>query len=950
MFPAALSSGQKTTLRTEGYNTRVYVCLNPNAIVFQAQAAQSITDNPFLQFTWDNATIGAYTDVLEGMVCFISSTTDLRLAKYRGRVRLAPDATTFYIDENATVLNDNDYITVIRDVDWVTRVRRGDLVDGSLAYHNLPPMISGLPSVLHLYDAANAGVMTYAFTQTGIPVADGATISSWLWTISGSGATSFTVGSSASQSPTIQFEVGYHYLVRCRVTDSNGIVHYQFVQVFVVDYTFSTLVYRALAPSTVDQDADNGFTGSITAYAQVDTLLDRTFASVWHVQHFGDNSSAPIVSNTLMFGRIRSDSIQTEGSTEAGQLQAVTFAVEGITAYMQRLRIPNDIIRAKASPAAWGEIKNPNPYRMAVYAMWVYTTVTRVCSFSAEDFSGWGIGNDPLSIEGGYALDVLKSILYDRIKAAPNFAPQGAIYLAQLVSYLADRSAVVTVLDFTLADMRSYTIERDSSKTCAQVIAYGGSYNSAAQTFDLYQAQSPSIVYGDAPEPLEVSRELLLTDSSIADASLELGSRAGNHYAFNNPKPMLRVIFYDSQAWLIATNFQRYTFTIPAGSNTLGIAYTLEEQWQCQSVSIGIGTDGSLEVTGEFVAETEFSDAQALAGLLPINLSGLNPVLPVLPNDPAFPTDPLELYPTDTPTDDELQPINAAGAAAGYTPFPPNVAADMAAAQGTTKCQSIPVYFRNPSNTPGTKLTTLSAAYNLSLNGSAKIADNSWTYYMPVAGLYPDFTFPPFSGAQTTVVAGEMVGATSTDTLATFLNAEIIITGDLTSITIYYEFEAPDAGAQAMRLFIDGVLSADKTIPTTPGSDNVTWIGSETGTNTYNILGGIQGSGGGHGIRVTMVVFRGINTNPFTSEPGADLFGDAFYQFPADDSIPAELYPADEGLRVDNGAVAVPPPYNPDHAYTVPFTGTGNLINLRMEYADYTDVQNVILYAKLCKI
>lgn len=949
-FPSALSAGQYTTLRTSGYWQRTIACLNPTEVVFRAQASESITDAPFITFTWDNADTGAYTSVLQGMVVYLSSTTSIRDAYYRGRVRLAPSATEFYIDENASILTDNDYVIVTRDADLGARIRRDTLVDGSVAYHNLPPMIAGLPSTLCLYDANNDGVVTYAATQTGVAVASGATISSWLWTISGAGATAFTVGTSTSQNPTIQFEAGYHYLVRCRVTDSNGVQMFQFIQVYAVNRTFTAPANTSLVTGSVNADMEAGYTASITAYADVSTLVDRTHCAVFSVEHFGDDSSTPIATNILMNGRIRSDSIQTQGTEEAGQVQQVTFAVEGITAYLQRLRLPNDIVRASAAPDEWGEITNPNPFRMAVYAMWVYTTLPNVCSFSAEsgNFDAWRIGAEPMSIDGGFATDVLNSILWERIKAQPNYAPSGEIFLARNVNYLTDRSGVVTVADFALTDILELTIDRDSSKVTAQVIGYGGVFNSTLNTWTIYTAQSPSIVYGDAPETREITREILEYDSTVVEASAELSGRASNDYAFNNPKPLNNVTFYDSMAWLIPTGYQRYTFTIPASANTLGIAYTTADYWQCQSVSLTLNADGSVDVSAEFPGETEFDDAQAVAALLPNNLENLNPVLPVLPNDPAFPTDPLEIYPNDDPGLDDLQPIGNFSLGQTQTPFPPDIAADMTEKQSKPGCQSLAVNFRNASNTPSPKLTVLSASYLMSLVGSAslgEVASGTYDTDSPEAVL--------ISGSWVADTPMQFARANSLGALAEF---DIVFSQPVELVEFTYQSQSLTGGAAtnntgSCELWLSGVLIS------TLFSFNRTDGGYVWGVSPLvNAINSTTGAG----TIFDTIKYKHTHVNRIADVRGEVvingaavlLSGDAFYRYDPDDpEFTAELYPSGDGLYIDNAAVnpALIPPFAANHEYSIPFTGTGNQVQMRMEIADRTNVQNRNLQVQICR-
>jgi hypothetical protein len=56
------------------------------------------------------------------------------------------------------------------------------------------------------------------------------------------------------------------------------------------------------------------------------------------------------------------------------------------------------------------------------------------------------------------------------------------------------------------------------------------------------------------------------------------------------------------------------------------------------------------------------------------------------------------------------------------------------------------------------------------------------------------------------------------------------------------------------------------------------------------------------------------------------------------------------GLRLDNAAIAVVPPFNPNSIYEgIPFVGTGSAINFRYEDPDsYTDNQSAPFYLKAC--
>lgn len=966
-FLSSFSVPQQTTARTSGYWARVLSVFNDNEILWRAEAAEAKTA-PFITFTWTNETIGSYADVVEGLIVYISSTTNLRQAKYRGRVRLAPSATEFYIDYNAALLEVGDIISVVVDCDFMRRVRDDELVDGSITNHDLPPVLGEHPSTIVLYDSDNDGQCSYTPIQYGIPVdAAATTVDTWAWSTLGGGTVS--IDDPTLEHPTFTFEAGYHYLLRVEFEDDNGVSNWHMAHVYAVTRTFTAPVIQAVVAGSITGELDSGWTADLTAYGGVDTLLNRNHCAVFSVEHFGDHSSTPFVSNVLIQGRVRSYTIETQSEDDAAQVQQSTFNIEGIAAYLQREQVPNDIVRPTASPNEWGEMTDPNPFRMAVYEMWAYTTLTNVCAFSVEDgaFAAYQIGGEPRGIDGGKALDTLKSLLWDTIKAEPNFAPSGEIRLARNASYVEDRSGLETIVTFGLTDIMSYSVDIDSSRTTSQVTAFGGAFDTTANDFVLYTASAPTIPYGEG-DTKEINREILTVDSSSVEASAELGLRASNHYAYENAKPLMSLELFDAYAGLmVPTNFQRYAALLPASSNTSGVAYGASDYWQLQSVTLTINADGSIGVSAEFPAETEFEDSQSISNPLPINLTNQNPVLPVLPNDPAFPTDPLELYPTDTPALEDLQPIDNNSAAQSYTPFPPDVAAQTAATQGSPGCQTLQMLFRSNVNAQTSRVTTLSAPYLIRVQGMTVYSTDEWQYTFNFLADDGGFVRNPdpltANGQYGTWVM--VTGWTTDDALATGnyrRGIDIVLTGIASTTFTYFQvkydysgipFVPPGSSAFVAQIGSTALWNINDTAMSSGTDLYEAWTGSLTDTSfriginaSVNNVAPVYGGS----TRLKELTVRGTGTNPFDGATPTTLYADAFYTFSPDHpEIAPSLLDAGEGLFLDNAKYVPVPPYSENHQYSnLPFTGTGNVLLGRMAFDDYSAKSNQYEYLEIC--
>ncbi len=290
-FPSALSSGRVAQLRQPVHSSTQFLLLTPNDIVWQTQPlAQVDGATPYAQFSWDGTDDGDRTDVQVGMTVLISTTTDLRTTFFRGRVRIAPTASTFYINETSVNLETTDYVTVINDYDLHERLERR-LVDGTrytdwdIAFKKLPPLISNLQSS---YVDTSGSVASISFAPTVTVQEQGATISTYLWDVADG---TITTGTSASKDITVSFpapSTNEHRWVRFTVTDSEGTSQYFVFEVFTIDpsATSSNVVKLGVNDVSISNTRLDGYNATVRAWLGVSAVLDKTRCTIVSIDDY----------------------------------------------------------------------------------------------------------------------------------------------------------------------------------------------------------------------------------------------------------------------------------------------------------------------------------------------------------------------------------------------------------------------------------------------------------------------------------------------------------------------------------------------------------------------------------------------------------------------------------------------------------------------------------------
>lgn len=685
-FPIALVAGDYTNLRASGHKGDEYLLLGTNTTVFAARVNQATFAASFGQVTFDTVTTGAYTDVLEGMTVLISTTNDKRAAYFVGRVRadnsgVVSTSTVLNINESSATIADNDYLFVIRDYRLFHELGTYNGAtykkDYARLFSQLKPIISGLQSVYAGVVSGSPVGFTVSFAASAVAATSGATISSYAYTLP-SGATA-TAGSVSTANVTVRFDASAtEYWVKLLVTDSASRTQTRYIAVFAIPADLSTTITLGAGGANITGDIENGWNASVDGFAGFSSVLDNTLACILDVEYYGATQTS-ILSTIKFVGRMRTESNTTQADENIATSRKAGIEIEGIAAQMGRITTPVITMRDASSPTVWDEIFKLTVWRSVTYLL-EHSTLHSLCSLTFDSTADTYYAYQLIAPQGNMLSavnDLLKSS-----NAALEFAPTGEIRAVRNLNFLstAERSALVTVANFDSQDWIGFTLKHEHVETVGLVEASGGTY---FRTGGILPAMvtpllsiAPGVAQGNAEGVSPLPSQILTANVARSVAQSELNTRAGNQFAFANGNDELSVNFRTGYNWLVPSRYQYYTFTIEAGDDTFGRAYTTANKWWCKSVSIRHeNATGKKEVSADFVLETSGADAGATGQTVNIPPPGETPpALPPIPPGPAYPNFPPlpPIYLPDAPTPAQIPPYNDPGDVIGSIPLDGN--------------------------------------------------------------------------------------------------------------------------------------------------------------------------------------------------------------------------------------------------------------------------------------
>lgn len=924
-----LTTDQYDIILSGGYRASEYVIVCPSTVIFQASIAATPASDVFAQVTYDTVTVGAYTDIKEGQVVLVSRTSDKRKAFFRGRVRQTPTSTILYINETSDAIQENDIIFVLDTYDIAEKLRKWPYVDWDLEFRKMPPSVKNMQSAYARLTTDTTA--EFSFAPIGQALANGATISSYAWNIPDA---TYTVGDDETQDITIEVDTPYNEWGRLTITDSNGVSNWFAFTITAGDPNNPDHDFFRLCHEPVDYSADleNGYSATVSYWEGVEDLVDQTrVAIVVDEAYNGGDAELP---NVRFVGYFTEDDGDVRGDERYGQLKNASINLSGFIQLAGELTFNAIIIAHDTTPADWDQIDTPTPVRCAAHVILEHSTLGNLAPID------WGVIDDSyftgptFDVPDGSVMDAANRIA-DRINASFTQDGGGQLVFRRNANFLTDEDRddleTVTPDPITLGEGLSFTLKHTHRRRVRSVNVGYTVYSSVTGEKVTIAARAPANGSGPGPEEREIADQLLDPQTDLEDALDEARQRAGHWLEYLNPVDTLTVTLSDEFGFISPSNDQWYTFDIAASDLPRGVAISTTDRWLCISIAPKLNPNGSRNVQAVFRKETKGGAANIFVAIVPEETDTSLPVMPAYPSYGGnwSPSPSINYDTTDPATQ---QPFDANDM--GQTlPLPAEQGASQGSGMAKPGCyvQSPPINFKNSSNVQTNFITTLGEDYTITVSGRARIQEEN-------APISYDFTlsdhgFTPLSGNAFAFGTQDSGGFKSGVTQLAIQKAGV--TPD--PVSVKYHFNEPISATINARNY---------------GNTGPSFPTSISGVTEYTLA--VSG--------LTDPLYIGVIFVPNTSSyrltridltystTGPAIYTDAFYQWEEDENgepINVQLL-SGKGLYLDNAAVSVPPPFSPNHEYTIPFTGTGNVLLSRFHDTDYTNNDNLILYLSIC--
>ncbi len=512
-----------TLWRTHPHKSKNYLYIYTPETLFKAQINQSSFIYPISQLTFDNVTIGAYTDII--IDAYVKFTDGSGNIKGYGRIRKTPTSSILYIGhvgENEISFDDNDYIEVLNDFRIQNKIPR-DIIykDYDIAYSDQgskpnPVCVAGPDRI----GFVSGGILSCAFDLTNsYVIAPGATISSFSGTVNGGSIVSGTIASGIF---TVEFNSGSYYQ-HFTVTDSNGKTHTRHVLVAAINGEADASLYK-FKPETL-RYSEEGSILNLTILQDVSAILSGSLVIMFSRDFYGETEAE-------LNGEVGAKNIKFIGwfSKSENELKPLVSNTKitaiGPSLKLQELNGFSQTTINATSPNNWSKMKSHNLFRHIWYLLHWHSTILSRCDL---EYPLWDT-----DFAGHIKLDASEGTLFNQIKdkawaVNAKFASDhnGILRLRRYYNMLsdADKAGVDTIVSLTDADwIDQIRISEDLEKDMFWV--RGNAFLQSTTKTQIVQSIAP-ITPSQAKQQDNLNYQLVIDQS-------DLNRRTGQYFALKN--------------------------------------------------------------------------------------------------------------------------------------------------------------------------------------------------------------------------------------------------------------------------------------------------------------------------------------------------------------------------------------------------------------------------------
>lgn len=363
--------------------SQYYLYVHQPAAVFKARANMpgAIT-YPITELVYDTVTVGAYTDVQQGMTLLLGTAEGL---DDLGRVRVQnpPDSDSISIGRTSRGthdgeldIQDNAYITALADFRvWAkipfdaisTQYKDTNIAIGDNTT-DIPPVANCGASTAGTIDSVT-DLLTVEFDAVNsFAVADGATITDYTWDVDDG---TITVGSSTTAAITATFPAGGRW-VTLTVEDSNNKVHTARCFVYARDPDADTSITDFQAEITATP-AGQQLQLTIKQDIAQTTYPDGTLVLMWR-----DEPSAADDRSHMLFTGWHYEDEASIRATRTGNLRDTRLTCLDVAGRLGTLPGFPQSVESAASPTQWTQMVAPTMYKYIHYLLYWHSTALEV--------------------------------------------------------------------------------------------------------------------------------------------------------------------------------------------------------------------------------------------------------------------------------------------------------------------------------------------------------------------------------------------------------------------------------------------------------------------------------------------------------------------------------------------------------------------------------------------